>query len=189
MNETPEQVARWSSRWIALSWIVLLAGALAGGGAWLSAAATVQRQADEAFEHEARHLAQGLEQALDHHIDLLHNFQSAFAATGELDRATFRGLFQSLDVSRRYPAFVAVQFAAHVPHARRDAFEVHIRAEGLPDYRIHPPGLRSDYLPVVFVEPAEGNAACWATTRPTSPPAARSWPRRATAAGHRPRAP
>ncbi|RRS04927.1 EAL domain-containing protein [Aquabacterium soli] len=158
MNQTPGQVARWSRRWIALSWISLIGGAVLSVLGWSHAAHEVQRTADVLFENTSRDKAERLAASVNHHLDLLRSFQSAFVASDQVDRAAFRRLHELAYAKEGYPALIAVQFARLVPHADKARFEAGMRADGPhPGYSIHPPGERASYLPVVFVEPPDGN--------------------------------
>ena len=163
MNQTPGQVARWSRRWIALSWIFLIGGAALSILGWAYAAHDVQRAADELFETTARDKAERLGASVKHHIDLLRSFQAAFVASDQVDRAAFQRLHQLAYTQEGYPALVAVQFARLVADADKARFEAGMRADrslrtdGYPAYRIHPLGQRDTYLPVVYVEPPAGN--------------------------------
>ncbi len=96
------------------------------------------------------------------HAHLLQSFQAAYMANPKLDRRTFHQLSQSL-VSDEYGGLQAIQLARLVKDPDKAAFIAQMRAdrslrpEGYPDFDIRPEGTRTDYLPVVFVEPATHN--------------------------------
>ena len=63
---------------------------------------------------------------------------------------------ERLDLPGRFPGIVAVGYAPLVAAADVPALEAAARRDGLPAFRIYPPGVRSAYAPIMHVEPAQG---------------------------------
>ena len=164
MDQTLDQVTRWSDRWKLLSRVTLIAGICLSLLAWQNAARQVQREADEKFNRDSVESAHQLKETLVHYINLVGSFQALFTATDSVSRDDFRRHFSSVDVNSGYPGLVAVQLSKRVQHGQKAAFEASVRADtsldakGNPGYAIHPPGDRPEYMAVAYVEPAAHNA-------------------------------
>ncbi|RZL01027.1 MAG: EAL domain-containing protein [Rubrivivax sp.] len=163
MDQTLDQVTRWSDRWKLLSRVTLVVGVCLSLLAWQQAARQVQRDADDGFNRASMESTHRLSEALVYYVNLVGSFQALFLSTDTVTRDEFHRHFLSLDVDSGYPGLVAVQLSKRVPHAQKDAFEASVRADksldaqGHPGYAIHPAGTRAEYLAVTYVEPAAHN--------------------------------
>ncbi|WP_157264490.1 bifunctional diguanylate cyclase/phosphodiesterase [Azohydromonas aeria] len=139
-----------------LAWCVLAAGLalslLAFG--WLRAQA--QLNLERRLQAHSREARDALEARLRSYADVLHGLSAFFQGSDAVSRADFQRYAQHMDLARRYPGLQLLSFAEVVPHARRAAFEQALRAEGLPDFAIHPDVVRQTHYVLKFIEPAEG---------------------------------
>lgn len=164
MDQSLDQVTRWSDRWKLLSRVTLVVGVCLSLLAWQQAAQQVQREADERFNRASMESTHRLSEALAYYVNLVGSFQALFLSTDTVTRADFHRHFLGLDVDSGYPGLVAVQFSRRVPHAQKADFEASVRADkslepqGNPGYAIHPPGERAEYMAVTYVEPAAHNS-------------------------------
>src|SRR5258706_369248 len=77
-------------------------------------------------------------------------------------RLRFHRFVESLDLKHRYPGFDALNFAAYVPAKDKKRFEEEVRGDtsldpkGYPRFAIVPPGERSEYYVLVYLEPLLG---------------------------------
>ncbi len=142
---------------------MLVGGAATSLWAWQSSAAYLARQADAEFERYSGLSFDNIGQRVTHQLDLLTGFQALFRASNQVSRAEFHSYFTDLRVQARFPGLLAVQYAKLLDDAQRPAFEAEVRADhtlqpgGYPQFEIHPPGRRDQYLVVVFNEPMQGN--------------------------------
>ena len=163
MDQTLDQVTRWSDRWKMLSRVTLVVGLCLSLLAWHNAARQVQRDADDQFNRASMESTHRLNEALIYYVNLIGSFQALFTATDTVSRDEFHRHFLNLDVDSGYPGLVAVQFSKRVPHEEKTAFEASVRADksldakGNPGYAIHPSGQRPSYMAVTYVEPAVHN--------------------------------
>ncbi len=147
------------------SWIVLGLGLAGSAMVWQRTATQEAAQADEVFERQTADATARLGQQLERYTGLIQGFRAMFMVSEDIDRATFHRHFTSLNVAQDYPALMALQFHQRVMDADKAAFEASVRADrslsprGYPDYKIHPPGSRPEYVAVNFNEPMEGNEA------------------------------
>lgn len=167
MQSELQETQQESLRWKQASWLVLLAGLLLSGLSWWQAGQRVQKDADAAFAADAREFALHLDQLVDHHLDVLVSFQSMFAVNGQVSRKTFHEHYRTLHAESEYPALLAIQYAPLVKLGDKAAFEAQVRSdrslspEGYPDFKVHPAGERTDYLPIVYLEPLARNRSAF----------------------------
>jgi PAS domain S-box-containing protein len=164
----PEAITRNMGRTVGASGPVRIA--LWGGGLWLAllvgaalhmgAARTVDDDARARFDGIAQGARQRLDGAVQSYTGVVRNVAGLFNANGgEVSRLQFHRYVASLGVRENYPALASVNFGAHVTDAQRDAFVAAVRADrsldprGYPDFDISPPGRRSHYLVLNYMEP------------------------------------
>ena len=93
--------------------------------------------------------------------------QSMFAVNGQVSRKTFHEHYRTLHAESEYPALLAIQYAPLVKLGDKAAFEAQVRSdrsllpEGYPDFKVHPAGDRTEYLPIVYLEPLARNRSAF----------------------------
>jgi signal transduction histidine kinase len=113
----------------------------------------------ERLTSDVRHV---IEARLRSYTDVLHGLQALFATHEPVDRVQFHRYVTALDLGRRYPGYDVVNFAVYVTPEDKARFEHAVRHDtsldprGYPDFRIKPPGDRSEYYVIVYVEPMQG---------------------------------
>src|SRR5439155_466038 len=99
--------------------------------------------------------------------DVLYAMRGLFDSSTEVTRDEFHQFAQALSLGERYPGVTNISFSFRVPHARKLQFERAVRAEtsplvkGLPEFAIKPPGVRSEYTVLSYLEPMGKNVAAW----------------------------
>lgn len=116
------------------------------------------------FERDSSHLSGLLRKRLEEQVDMVRSIERLLLASDHVSRDDFREFVAPW--MRNHPGTRSFTWNRHVPHAARAAFEQEMREEHLVDYRIldrdasgrtHLAATRSEYFPVVHVEPEEGN--------------------------------
>ncbi len=87
---------------------------------------------------------------------MLRGVQSLFAANGTIDGDRFRRYVSALNLDANFSGVHAVGVVEWVPAARKASHIADMRQGGIPDYAIHPDGLRQDYAPIIQREPSVG---------------------------------
>ncbi|WKB50694.1 CHASE domain-containing protein [Eleftheria terrae] len=146
------------------AWVVLVAGLLLSAAAALLAVRLQERAAQHDLRERARIVAGIVEQRVGRWAEVLQGVRGLFAArAGTVSAAEFRDYYDHLELPRRYPGFLSLQFVRHVPHAQKDAFEAAVRSDrsllpgGNPGFVVRPPGTRPDYYVTHYIEPMAGN--------------------------------
>ncbi|MCQ4315652.1 response regulator [Stutzerimonas zhaodongensis] len=87
------------------------------------------------------------------HEQILLGAAGMFDGSDEVTRDQWRNYNERLQLSERYPGIQGVGFAKTVPQAELATHVQSVRAEGLSDYDVAPPGNRDLYTPIVYLEP------------------------------------
>ena len=143
--------------------LVLLIGIPASFILFSAVRNSVARAAQFQFERDANTAINVAENRLYAYTNVLYALRSLFASEKSVDRLRFHRFVESLDIQRRYPGFIALNYAAHVPATDKMHFEESVRADssinpgGYPNFSIKPPGERPEYFVIVYLEPMAGN--------------------------------
>lgn len=147
---------RWGSRagiLALLPWLILggcLAVTASVWSDWRSQQ-TMARRAD--FRLQVAKVRSGIESRLLANEQILRGVAGLFAVSDHITRGQFRDYVASLHLPVRYPGIQGVGFAALIAPADREAHVQAVRAEGFPDYILHPPGERDIYTAILYLEP------------------------------------
>lgn len=120
---------------------------------WHGALLSQEGERRAAFDLRAREAAAQLSQRMASYVQLLRGVQGLFASSQQVTRTEFADFVFAHDLDRQLPGVQAIAFMAAVPPAQRDAHVAQMRRQGAPDYSVWPPGERSVYAPIVYIEP------------------------------------
>ncbi|MFZ9947813.1 MAG: CHASE domain-containing protein, partial [Vulcanococcus sp.] len=138
----------------ALPWFVLGTGLMATS-LWCSSRLNANRLEHERLELElGREITQAITIRLETNIGILDSVVGLFNASTAVSREEFAAFYKTLN--RGGTALKGIQgvgYAAVVPNNNLAAFEKTIRADGLPDFQIKPPGVRALTTAIVYLEP------------------------------------
>ena len=120
---------------------------------------------ESAFNSLADGYNASVKRTIEEHVEVLAAIGALYDANDTVDREQFTRFVTPL--LQRHPGIQALEWLPRITDARRDEWEQSIRAEGLEDFRITERGpegkmiraaRRSEYFPVVYVEPMTGNS-------------------------------
>jgi signal transduction histidine kinase/ActR/RegA family two-component response regulator len=135
---------------------LVLAVGLVATGTWVVYTRNTARAKDRIrFDSAVDDVRDGLVTTLDTHVALLRAGAGLFAASREVTPAEFHEFVERLELRARYPGIQGIGYAMRVPAARLDEAVARIRAASFPNFAITPAGWRSDYYPIVFLEPLD----------------------------------
>jgi two-component sensor histidine kinase len=156
---------RWRTRRAALTWPTAVALSLAVV-LYVYISGREQQRIRTEFESTADTLGRAFKSAVARHLEAVTALRDLYASAGTLDRAGFAAFANPLQ--KRHPGVQALEWTPVVPGAQRADFEAAVRREGYPAFaitdrspqgRMVPAASRDQYVPVLFVEPYEGNQA------------------------------
>lgn len=141
----------------------LLAGLVAAlclaatASVWWGARLDAQRDASADFEYRARELVNNIAARMQAYVQVLYGVQGLFASSDFVDRQEFHTYIERLELSQNFPGLQGIGYMRLVAGPQLAAHIATVQAEGFPDYAVAPPGRRSQYGPVVYLEPFAGN--------------------------------
>jgi signal transduction histidine kinase len=141
-------------------WVGALLSSLVGSLLFIVTARSIESDAEARFVNHAKHAQSVINVRVKSYTDLLRATGSMIQSSDALTQQQFHAFVHGLDLSRNFPAVDFINFAVHVPQAQRDAFIADLRKDvsrifGKPvGLDMTPPGIRSSYLVVAFIEPA-----------------------------------
>lgn len=112
-----------------------------------------QQAVQHTFAQETGEVTLRIEERLKAYKQVLNGARALLQASREVSRSEWQSYVAALHLPVNYPGIQGVGFAAHVSADQLARHEGRIRAEGFPDYRITPPGPRSEYGAIVYLEP------------------------------------
>ncbi|WP_312946744.1 hybrid sensor histidine kinase/response regulator [Stutzerimonas kunmingensis] len=120
---------------------------------WQSLRTNEDRAARQQFQMLGEKVTEAIRKRLRDHEQILLGGAGLFDAVENVSREQWRTYVERLLLPDRYPGSQGVGFSQAIPQAERDAHVARMRAQGYPDYDIHPPGQRELYTSIVYLEP------------------------------------
>jgi len=145
------------------AWGVFAAGLAMAVLAWTVADMRVRQHAIARADTAINEAREAIRARLDNSYDVMYGLQGLFQSTPEITRGRFEAYVAGLDLAARHPGIRSLVYAEYVTGENKQALEQRVRADrtaheqGFLGYAITPAGERSDYLPIVFIEPHAGN--------------------------------
>jgi PAS domain S-box-containing protein len=91
------------------------------------------------------------------YTQVLRTGAALFAASGPgVSRDAWHRFIAAQDLARNYPAIPAVAFARRIDGTRLDEFVAEMKASGVEDFAVRPPGRRDSYVVNTYSEPFVG---------------------------------
>jgi PAS domain S-box-containing protein len=109
----------------------------------------------EQFELRAERLKFAIQSRMIAYEHVLRGGESLFASMPSVTRQDWHNYVANLNTHEYFPGIRAMGFSQRVLAADKTAHLHQIRAEGFPNYTIHPSGERDEYIPLVYLEPWE----------------------------------
>ena len=114
----------------------------------------VQRdRAQDDFDFRAREITAKIGVRMKSYEQVLRGGAALFAASDHVDRDDWRAYARSLRLADGYPGIQGIGYSVRIAPAGLDAHVGAVRADGFPEYTVHPQGERDEYHAIVFIEP------------------------------------
>ncbi|MBI5923441.1 MAG: CHASE domain-containing protein [Betaproteobacteria bacterium] len=138
------------------AWVVFLIFLSLTLIAWDGQHRLAVRSAAQEFELHVRDVIGSIEERLRQHEQILLGAEGLLVASESVTRAEWRTYVERLHLKENYSGIQGVGFVQIIRPADLQAHIAALRAEGFPDYTVHPPGDRSLYTSTIYLEPFSG---------------------------------
>jgi signal transduction histidine kinase/AmiR/NasT family two-component response regulator len=134
--------------WLALG-IVLALTVLA----WRGERENAAKEAQDAFDARVTDVVNRIQQRMLAYEQVLRGGVALFAASPRLTREQWRRYVEALQLERTFPGIQGVGFAMLIHPEDKELHVETVRAQGVGDYQIRPPGMREQYTTILLLEP------------------------------------
>ena len=147
-------VFRRQCSWISLLVLLVSLGLTAGG--WRIVQQIGQDAAHIQFDARRGDVVQQIQQRMHTYEYVLRGGAALFASSDRVDRKMWHDYVASLKIDQHISGIQGLGFARYIASGEKRSHIATVRAEGFPGYTITPLGERSEYTPIVFLEPFSG---------------------------------
>ena len=141
------------SRKTGLAWVVLGVGLLASLFAGLQVKQGIEQDAARQFALDCDQVTLKIGERLGAYALILRGGAALFAASTRVERNDWRAYVETLRARGSVPGVQGIGFAEVIRPEELAAHLARIRDEGFPDYSIRPPGERTLYTSIIYLEP------------------------------------
>ena len=134
-------------------WIALAVGLVLTMVASLEVKRAIEQEAANQFAVTSDQITLKIQARLDAYALILKGGAGFFAASHAVDRREWQAYVEKLRVQDSVPGVQGIGFSQVIPPEQLAAHIASMRAEGFPDYRVHPAGERDLYTAIIFLEP------------------------------------
>lgn len=139
------------------AWLILLVTVVLTLVAWRHAERDLYLRTQDRFVFRAIEEKNQLLERMLAYEQVLQGGAAFFAASTTVTRKDWQTYIGQLELDKTLPGVHGAGFALMIPAHARSAHEQAIRAEGFPDYAIHPAGNRDLYSSTLYIEPFSGS--------------------------------
>ncbi len=134
--------------------VTLIIGLAVTAFIWSLLDYTERKNAKAEFDFEAERIHQLIGKRISSYEGLLTGVKAFFMASKEVSLQEWDIYFKKLQFENHYPGLQGIGYVQHVSTKKDiDKLKARLRTYGMADYKIKPEGDRTDYFPVVFLEP------------------------------------
>ncbi len=149
-------VRQWSTASAAALLVVTaLCGAVLTYASYQFAVESENRAAEERFGFARAEIIAAIEARMRNYESVLRSTKSVFSVSADITRQQWHDYTQGLQLNRHFPGIQAVGYTQWVRQKDLAAYEAAVRADGFPDFRIHPRGRREVYAAITLIEPMD----------------------------------
>lgn len=120
---------------------------------WDNARQNARRELAAHFRFNVSEISSRIQQNITIYEQLLRSGKGLFSASETVSREEFRQYADELLLQDRYAGIQGLGFALAIPEPQKEAHIAAVRAQGFPDYTIHPLGKRDLYTSIIYLEP------------------------------------
>ena len=146
-----------SFRQTPLVWWVFVFGLLLTAAGVYFAKTWVDDDARQSFNTAANEITSKIRERITDQESMLLSSAAFFSASSnKVTREQWRLFVNGQAIEQRYPGIQGLGFSLWIPRAELSNHVAAIRAEGFPEYQVHPDGDRECYTSIIYLEPFAG---------------------------------
>ncbi|MFN0304043.1 MAG: CHASE domain-containing protein [Burkholderiales bacterium] len=135
------------------AWLILFVSLVLTGLGWQLSVSYLDQRARERFHFDVEGAEFAIRERMQVYSELLRGAAGLFEVLGEVSRKDWQTYVATLQIDHHFAGVQAIGFSPRTLAANKRRHEEGVRAEGFPEYRIEPGGLRDEYQPIVYLEP------------------------------------
>jgi signal transduction histidine kinase len=140
-------------RFEAIPWIALGISLLATTSIWILILDLEKESEETEFIGIAQKITLEIEGSLNKHEEILMGFKGLFESSEEVTRKEFSEFYTIQEINARFPEILGVGYIQHIENETEKTELINEISEEVVEYSIFPEGSRTEYYPVVFLEP------------------------------------
>jgi len=158
MQTMNQQESKWYVSLTWLHWIVIVASFLLTLFAWYIAKNSTEAKIAGAFAREADQVIELITERMEKYEDALWSGVAAIHSQSHgIDHQEWQRFTKTLRLEQRYPGVNGIGVIRYISPENREQF-LDVERESRPGFHIHPKHDKSEYWPIVYIEPIAANA-------------------------------
>lgn len=137
-----------------IAWVVLTISLAASTVGWFISLKLQDQASAQLLGTEAASVRAVLQERLAVYENVLHGACGLFAASVSVERKEWRAYLDRVAIEDRFPGINALGFMACVRRPDLERFVQEARADGMPDFEVHPAGNGEELFVVKYLEAA-----------------------------------
>lgn len=154
MNPNPHEFT--SPSFTLISFLVLIIFLSLTLFSWHRVRTGLQRETEEEFNSQTTEIEDAIKTRIEIYKNIVLAGKGFIEAGGIPEREEWRKFVASFNLEKGYPGIQGLGLAAFVPKEEKARHEEEMRKSGFPRYAVLPEGERSEYVPIIFLEPFSG---------------------------------
>ena len=107
------------------------------------------------FENSTQEITARLRTRIQTSIALLRAGTGLFAASEDVDADEFAHFVEQIELQKNYPGIQGIGFSRRFESAEAAAMAATLKSEGVNDFKVRPHGPRSEYYPIIYLQPLD----------------------------------
>ena len=120
---------------------------------WQLTNAGIATSVNNKFQQQAERQNEAITSRLDTYRNTLRGGVGLFEASDFVSRDEWETYVAALELNVNYPGIQGVGYGKAVSDDELQEYTEAVRAEGFPNFTVHPSGTRAEYAPVTYLEP------------------------------------
>ena len=135
------------------AWVILALSLVLTTLAWFISDQAIQANAEQRFRFQTEDIVAAINKRLLTYETALRGGIGLFNASDAVTRQEWRQYVSDLRLQQSFPGIQGLGFSLMLRPDQRAAHQAAVRAEGFPNYQIHPEGDREAYSSILYLEP------------------------------------